>query len=207
VERPKVGVGVIVVKDNKILFQKRKNSHGDGTWSFPGGHLEFNETPEECAKRETYEEFGIKIKNVRFAGITNDLFTEGKHYITIFIISDYDSGEITIREPDKSEAWELRTWDNLPEPLFLPIQNLLKQGYNPFSNTKKGKYQHYKGNYYELLHEGRHSETHEDFVVYRALYDSPEFGKNFIWIRPKKMFTENVIIGGKEVPRFRFMEE
>jgi len=43
-ERPKVGVGVIIVKNNKILFGKRKNAHGEGSWSFPGGHLEFKES-------------------------------------------------------------------------------------------------------------------------------------------------------------------
>lgn len=84
---------------------------------------------------------------------------------------------------------------------------------------KPGKYQHYKGNYYELLHEGKHSETHEEMVVYKALYDSSDtrkseisgatddgFGKNVVWVRPKKMFTEKVIVDGKEVPRFRFVE-
>ena len=144
-ESPKVGVGVIVIKDNKVLFQKRLGSHGEGTWSFPGGHLEFNESLEECAKRETLEEFGITIKNLRFATITNDLFQkEGKHYLTVYMLADYDSGEIKIREPDKTEQWKLISWDELPSPLFIPIQNLLKQGFNPFQ-LSRGKYQHYKG--------------------------------------------------------------
>ena len=63
-ERPKVGVGVIIIKDGKVLLGKRKNAHGEGSWSFPGGHLEFNEELFDCAKREVLEETGIKIKNL-----------------------------------------------------------------------------------------------------------------------------------------------
>jgi len=133
--RPKVGVGVFVIKDNKVLLGKRKNSHGEGTWSFPGGHLEFNESWEECSKRETLEETGLHITNIRFATVTNDIFQqEKKHYITLFMIADYQSGEIQIREPDKCEKWEWFEWDEkkLPDPLFIPIQNLLKQSFSPF---------------------------------------------------------------------------
>ena len=131
--RPKVGVGVIVVKDNKVLLGKRKNSHGDGAWCFPGGHLEFNESWENCAIRETKEETGINIENARFATATNDIFqAEGKHYITIFMLSEYKSGEARIMEPEKSEQWGWFAWDNLPQPLFIPVQNLLKNNYNPF---------------------------------------------------------------------------
>ena len=130
-ERPKVGVGVIIIKDGKILLGKRKNAHEDGTWSFPGGHLEFNETWEICAIRETFEETGIAIKNIRFGSATNDIFqTENKHYITIFMVSNFDSGEVEIKEPEKCERWEWFEWDKLPQPLFVPIQNLLKAKYN-----------------------------------------------------------------------------
>ena len=63
---------------------KRKGSHGEGTWSVPGGHLEFGETIENCAKREVYEETGLVITDVTVAGITNDIFSEEEtHYITI----------------------------------------------------------------------------------------------------------------------------
>ncbi len=82
--RPKVGLGVCIRKDGKVLLGKRKNTHGEGDWCFPGGHLEFNETWEDCAIRETKEETGIKIKNIRLATATNDIFKkEGKHYITM----------------------------------------------------------------------------------------------------------------------------
>ncbi len=132
-ERPKVGVGVIVIKDNKVLLGKRKNAHGDCAWSFPGGHLEFGEKVNDCAVRETLEETGIKIKNLRIGPYTNDVFEkEKKHYITLFVVADYDSGEVQVMEPDKWETWEWFSWDLLPIPLFLPIQNLLKQEFNPF---------------------------------------------------------------------------
>ena len=136
--RPKVGMGVAVIKDNKVLLGKRKNAHGEGSWCFPGGHLEFNESFEECAKRETYEETGIKIRNIRLGTTTNDIFKdEGKHYITILMVSEYDSGEVKIMEPEKCEEWDWFEWDNLPNPLFIPMQNLVKQNFNPMEFIKK----------------------------------------------------------------------
>ena len=72
---------------------------------------------------------------------------------------------------------------------------------------KSGIYRHYKGNLYEVLGIALHSETREEVVVYRALHKSEEFGKNTLWVRPKKMFMEKVIINGKEVPRFISLRE
>ncbi len=131
---PLVGVGVIVIKEDKVLLGKRKNTHGEGTWSFPGGHLKFNEGVEDCARREVWEEVGISIMNLRYATFTNDIFhQEGKHYVTLFVVCNYQSGEVSVREPHKCEKWDWFEWDDLPQPLFLPIQNLLKQNFNPFS--------------------------------------------------------------------------
>jgi hypothetical protein len=70
---------------------------------------------------------------------------------------------------------------------------------------KTGRYEHYKGKQYEVIGVARHSETLEELVVYRALYDSEEFGKNALWVRPKSMFLENVVVDGKEMPRFRYL--
>lgn len=74
----------------------------------------------------------------------------------------------------------------------------------PFSEAATqltlGIYEHYKGNRYEILGVGRHSETHEEMVVYRALYGSHDF-----WIRPLKMFFDTVTWEGKTVPRFRLI--
>lgn len=70
-----------------------------------------------------------------------------------------------------------------------------------------GKYRHYKGNMYEVLGVARHSETLEELVVYKALYISPEFGPDSLWVRPKKMFVETVDLEGKKVPRFEYIGE
>ena len=71
---------------------------------------------------------------------------------------------------------------------------------------KKGIYRHYKGKNYEVLGIGRHSETLEEFVVYRALYEN-EFGFGCIWIRPLKMFSEEVEFEGRKVKRFSLISE
>ena len=126
-ERPFVGIAVIVIKKNRVLLGKRKNAHGSGTWAFPGGHLEFNESIEDCARREIFEETGIKIKNLRYGPYTNDIFThEEKHYVTLFVTAEYDSGTPAVKEPHKCEKWVWCRWPPEVHPCFLPIQNLLK---------------------------------------------------------------------------------
>jgi hypothetical protein len=71
---------------------------------------------------------------------------------------------------------------------------------------RKGRYQHFKGHFYRVLGVARHSENPlDEFVVYMALYRSKEFGRNTLWIRPKKMFLERVKLEGKLVPRFRYI--
>lgn len=75
-------------------------------------------------------------------------------------------------------------------------------------NIKLGKYYHYKhpDRFYEVIGVAKHSETLEDLVVYRALYESEDFGKDAMWARPVAMFFGTVNIDGKEIPRFTFIE-
>ncbi len=130
-ERPKIGVGVCVIKDGKILMGKRLNAHGQGTWAFPGGHLEFGETMSECATREVQEETGLKISNIRRGPYIEDFFlAENKHYITIIMIADYESGSPAVLEPDKCQEWGWFEWNNLPVPLFPTFANLTLVGIN-----------------------------------------------------------------------------
>ena len=127
VKRPGVGVGVFVRKDGLILLQKRVGAHGTGTWSLPGGHLEYGETPEQTAIRETKEEVNVDIKNVRVIGLTNDVHREeNKHYITIFVEAEYAGGEPKANEPDSTTDVRWCSPDELPEPLFLPVKNFVE---------------------------------------------------------------------------------
>ena len=129
-----MGVGVIVIKNGKILLGKRKGSHGAGGWSFPGGHLEFAEKVEDCAMRELMEETSLVAEKFITGPYTNDYFElEDKHYVTLFMICPYQGGEVKNMEPEKCEGWGWFDWNDLPKPLFAPVERLKKTGYSPLS--------------------------------------------------------------------------
>ncbi len=124
--QPRVGIGIIVIKEGRFLIGKRKNAHGEGLWAFPGGHLEYLETPEACAKRELMEETGLIAKAIRRSHWTND-FIDEKHYITLFMhVTDF-SGALVNKEFHKCEQWEWRKISELPSPLFHSIESLFKR--------------------------------------------------------------------------------
>lgn len=123
---PRVGVALIISKGSQVLLVKRKNSHGAGSWSTPGGHLEFSESLEACAIREAKEETNVDVTDVRFKAMTNDVFeSEGKHYITIWMQGDFLAGEPILNAADEVADIGWFSWDALPQPLFLPLENLL----------------------------------------------------------------------------------
>ncbi|RJQ20793.1 NUDIX domain-containing protein [Candidatus Woesearchaeota archaeon] len=126
-DRPKIGVGIIIRRGDNVVIQQRKGAHGAGTWSVPGGHLEFGETPKETAIREALEETGLHVKNPRVIGVTNDIMqSEGKHYITLFVETDYSHGELTNPEPDKIIETKWAKLEEIPAPVFLPLKNFLE---------------------------------------------------------------------------------
>ncbi|HVT00870.1 MAG TPA: NUDIX domain-containing protein [Patescibacteria group bacterium] len=131
-DQPVVGIGIMILKDGKVLLAKRKNVHGDGEWAFPGGHLELMESFEECAKRETKEEADIEIKNVKFQCLANVKKYGNRHYVHIGLIADYASGEPKLMEPEKAEEWGWFDLDNLPEPLF----EMCKLSFNAYKTGK-----------------------------------------------------------------------
>ncbi|MFV8452857.1 nucleotide triphosphate diphosphatase NUDT15 [Vibrio campbellii] len=124
----RVGVATIILRDGAILLGERVGSHGANTWATPGGHLELGESIEDCAKREVLEETGLIVDSIEKFTFTNDIFEkEGKHYVTLFVVASSASGEPQVTEPDKCKQWKWCRLDDLPEPLFLPLINLLKE--------------------------------------------------------------------------------
>ncbi len=117
--QPKVGMGIMIMRDGKVLMGKRKTSHGVGEYAFPGGHLEYMESFEDCARREVMEEAGIKIKHIRFLHVGNILHYAPKHYVNVVLFAEWESGEAQVLEPDKLEEWQWYDMDNLPSPVFI----------------------------------------------------------------------------------------
>lgn len=130
-QKPQVGTAIIIIKDDKVLLMKRKGPHGKGTWSTPGGHLDFGETLEGCAAREAKEEVGVDVVDIKFRAVTNDIFEEtGKHYITVWM-EGKAVGEPFIAAEREVEEIGWFAWDSLPQPLFLTLENLVKENSYP----------------------------------------------------------------------------
>ncbi len=102
------------------MLAKRISSHGVGEYSLPGGHLELDESFEDCALRELAEEAGneIKVSQPKFLCLTNLRRYAPRHYVDIGMSAEWISGQPKLMEPDKKEQWDWYDLDNLPSPLF-----------------------------------------------------------------------------------------
>lgn len=124
---PVVRVGTaIMVRDQRgfLLLGRRKSAHGRGTWSFPGGAIDFGESPLEAAQRELREETGLEIKNLRVhhrIPFVNTRFPNGSQWVTLYFIGELGEGHPEVKEPEKCERWDWFDPDALPEPLFEPL--------------------------------------------------------------------------------------
>lgn len=124
--RPAVGVGILIRRGSEVLLVRRRNVHGAGTWSTPGGHLETGETPEDCARREALEETGVTVGDVRFRAMTSDVFeAEGRHYITFWMEAEHAEGDAAVVADYELSEVGWFAWDSLPESLFLSLANLI----------------------------------------------------------------------------------
>ena len=127
-----VGVGVLVLHDGLVLLGKRRGSHGEGTWSAPGGRLEFGEQIEECAARELKEETGLTATTLELGPYCNDIFPEvQEQYVTIFVVARGIKGTPQNLEPHKCDGWAWFKWGEWPTPLFKPVKSFLAIGWRP----------------------------------------------------------------------------
>lgn len=135
-QKPGVGIGVMVLKENRVLLGKRHGDparadselHGESSWTMPGGKLHFKEELEECAIRELFEETGIKTdkENLKMISVANDIVPDA-HFVTIGYLCKEFEGEAKVMEPDEITKWQWFDLDNLPSPIFFPSEEILEK--------------------------------------------------------------------------------
>jgi 8-oxo-dGTP diphosphatase len=133
---PKIGIGVMIEnKKGEWLLGLRQGSHGEGEWSFPGGHLDWGETMEQCASREVKEETGLKISDLKLISISDErryLKSDKKHYVNIGFKAVFKEGQPKLKEPRKYRKWQWFNPGNLPNKLFQGTELII-------SNYQAGK--------------------------------------------------------------------
>jgi len=129
----KVGVGVMIIDDNKILLGHRSSTRKDtggifepDTWTLPGGKQEYEETVYETAIREVKEETNLKIKNPIVFSVSDD-FQSDRHFVTIEMIAKEYTGKLKIMEPTKEDDWQWFDLDNLPENIYSPSRVFIEK--------------------------------------------------------------------------------
>jgi len=134
-QRPQVGVGVMIFKEGKVLLGRRHDDpnkadsdlHGEGTWTMPGGKLDFRETLIGGIYREALEETGIKVNKEKLKIISvADEIVPDNHYVTIGFLCENFEGEPKIMEPEEITEWKWYNLDILPEKVFPPSAKIIK---------------------------------------------------------------------------------
>ena len=117
----------------KVLLGKRIVADQEFVWQLPGGWIELGESPEHTARREVTEETGLGLDELRFVGLTNNIFPDQIHSISLYFEAECSNPEqIDNREPDRCEGWIWMQWQELQNNLYLPLQLLKDTEYRPF---------------------------------------------------------------------------
>ncbi len=122
---PRVGVGVMIVQDGRVLLGRRMNGQRPGWYGWIGGKLEFGETLQECARREAQEEAGVEVGHLKLLCISS-FIVEDQHWIDVEFLGDIVSGEPHVTAPDELTEWAWYPIDQLPSPIFEPAELALQ---------------------------------------------------------------------------------
>lgn len=115
--RPAVGVGVMVLREGRCLLGRRRGAHGDASYGWCGGGVQFGEALEDTARREVWEESGLSVHKLRLLCVSN-IREYDRHYIDFEFLAEDTDGEPKVLEPQWTESWAWYSLDELPEPLF-----------------------------------------------------------------------------------------
>ena len=108
---------MVFVRYGQVFLAKRRGLLGGGTWGSAGGHLEFGESLEECARREALEEFDVEVANLRFLCVSN-ILAYGRHYLDVEFLGDIGEQEPRLMEPQAFEGFGWFPLSAPPEPLY-----------------------------------------------------------------------------------------
>ena len=122
---PRLGVGVIILRNKQVLLGRRKGVRSPGTYGLPGGYLENNETFEECAIREVFEETGLRCLSFRPMYLISGT-SDNAHFADIIFYTNCENGKPIVREIDRVEKWEWFDLFSLPTSLYNPTKLALK---------------------------------------------------------------------------------
>lgn len=115
VDFPGVGVGLVLLRDGKVLLCRRLKAPEAGFWNIPGGKIDFMERAMDAVRRETLEETGLEVGEVRLLCADEQVFPNEKHHwISLLYVTEDFSGEARLMEPTKHDGLEWFALDALP---------------------------------------------------------------------------------------------
>jgi 8-oxo-dGTP diphosphatase len=126
------GVGILIIKNDKVLMGKRNDNpekadsvlHGEGLWTCPGGKLDFGNKISDMARKEVLEETGIKANELKLISVTNEIVKDA-HFVTIgFLCKDFEN-EPKVMEPDEITEWKWFSFNELPANIYPPSEKLI----------------------------------------------------------------------------------
>jgi len=134
-------VAVVATYGQRVLFGKRALADEGFEWQLPGGWIESGETPQQAALREVFEETALRLRQPRFVGLSNNLFSSHKHSISLYFEAEcVDAGALTLTEKHNCRASAWRRWETTNDNLFLPLRLFKKTDYRPFLRDQRRTY-------------------------------------------------------------------
>ena len=129
----KGGVGVLILREGKVLLGHRHDDPekadsalgGQGSWTMPGGKIDFGESFETVARREVMEETGLTLPTLRVFCLNNNK-TSSAQFVTVGLICEDSSGEPQVLEPDEITEWRWFDIDALPSPMYFPSAKMIE---------------------------------------------------------------------------------